>query len=73
VLLKGCNVSAFKDRVLQRLDARGVEYPAEHNVGNVYRAKPALAGFYRSLDPCNQFNAGIGQTSFIASPPRPLP
>jgi D-lactate dehydrogenase len=45
------------------LDARGAEYPAEHNVGHLYRAKPALANFYRELDPCNAFNPGIGQTS----------
>ena len=32
-----------------------------HNVGHVYRAKPPLTAFYRSLDPCNRFNPGIGQ------------
>jgi FAD/FMN-containing dehydrogenase len=45
------------------LDARGAEYPAEHNVGHLYKAKPVLEDFYRSLDPCNSFNPGIGQTS----------
>ena len=30
--------------------------PAEHNVGHLYVAKPALAGFYQSLDPTNTFN-----------------
>jgi D-lactate dehydrogenase len=59
---KGCDMDALKKRLLKWLDERGAEYPAEHNVGHVYQAKPALAGFYRSLDPCNQFNAGIGQT-----------
>jgi D-lactate dehydrogenase (quinone) len=45
------------------LDRRGAEYPAEHNVGHLYAAKPAMARFYRELDPCNQLNPGIGQTS----------
>ena len=45
------------------LDARGAEYPAEHNVGHLYPAKPDLEGFYRELDPTNSFNPGIGQTS----------
>ncbi|MEV4608759.1 hypothetical protein ACI3K0_29225 [Rhizobium sp. ZW T2_16] len=31
-------------------------------VGHIYRAKPALAGHYRSLDPTNSFNPGIGKT-----------
>jgi D-lactate dehydrogenase len=45
------------------LDQRGAEYPAEHNVGHLYKAKPELAGFYRKLDPSNSLNPGIGQTS----------
>lgn len=45
------------------LDERGAEYPAEHNVGHLYDAKPELKAFYRGLDPCNQFNPGIGRTS----------
>jgi D-lactate dehydrogenase (quinone) len=60
---KGCDVARLKDQLLDLLDKRGAQYPAEHNVGHLYRAKPALADFYRSLDPCNQFNPGIGQTS----------
>lgn len=66
VLRKGCDIEALKRRLLQLLDERGAEYPAEHNVGHLYRAKAALAEFYRRLDPCNQFNPGIGQTSKIA-------
>jgi D-lactate dehydrogenase len=31
------------------LDARRAEYPAEHNVGHLYIAKPALANFYQKL------------------------
>lgn len=61
VVRKGGDTSALKRHLLRWYDARGAEYPAEHNVGHLYRAKPALAGFYRDLDPCNQFNPGIGQ------------
>lgn len=48
--------------ILELLDARGAEYPAEHNVGHLYAAKPALTDFYRRLDPTNSFNPGIGCT-----------
>jgi D-lactate dehydrogenase (quinone) len=48
------------------LDARGAEYPAEHNVGHLYFAKSALASHYRNLDPSNSFNPGIGHTSKCA-------
>jgi D-lactate dehydrogenase len=59
----GTDAHALEQRMLPLLDARGAEYPAEHNVGHLYRAKPVLADFYRSLDPRNMFNPGIGQTS----------
>ena len=42
---------------------RSANYPAEHNVGHLHEAKPELAQFYRDLDPCSRFDAGIGQTS----------
>lgn len=54
---------ALKKQMLALLDARGAEYPAEHNVGHLYAAKPALADHYKSLDPTNSFNPGIGKTS----------
>lgn len=60
---KGGDVGAIKQRLLELLDTRGAEYPAEHNVGHLYAAKPALAAFYRELDPTNTFNPGIGKTS----------
>jgi len=63
---KGCDTVALEHRLWKLLDSRGAEYPAEHNVGHLYHAKPVLAEFYRSLDPCNQFNPGIGQTSRYA-------
>jgi D-lactate dehydrogenase (quinone) len=66
VLRKGADSLAIKQRLCDLFDRRGVEYPAEHNVGHLYAAKPALAEFYRNLDPCNQFNPGIGQTSKLA-------
>lgn len=63
IVRKGVDPLAVEHRLWDLLDARGAEYPAEHNVGHLYRAKPSLAGFYRALDPTNTFNPGIGQTS----------
>jgi D-lactate dehydrogenase (quinone) len=63
VLKKGTDAAAIKARMLEILDARGAEYPAEHNVGQIYRAKSSLADHYRALDPTNSFNPGIGKTS----------
>jgi D-lactate dehydrogenase len=61
VVRKGTDVHGFEAQLLRVLDARGAEYPAEHNVGHLYPAKPALADFYRALDPSNRMNPGIGQ------------
>jgi len=61
LIRKGADVASVKTRMLARLDARRAEYPAEHNVGHVYKAKDTLARFYQALDPCNVFNPGIGQ------------
>ena len=63
VIAKGHDPTAIKHEMLRLLDQRGAEYPAEHNVGHLYRAKASLVSFYRSLDPCNQLNPGIGETS----------
>ncbi|MFW5431357.1 MAG: D-lactate dehydrogenase [Methylophilaceae bacterium] len=63
VLKKGVDATALKQKILDSFDARGAEYPAEHNVGHEYNAKPALKKFYRKLDPTNTFNPGIGKTS----------
>ncbi|MNY67983.1 D-lactate dehydrogenase [compost metagenome] len=49
--------------MLEILNQRGAEYPAEHNVGHLYTAKPDLQAFYRSADPTNSFNPGLGKTS----------
>ncbi|MFT4021905.1 MAG: D-lactate dehydrogenase, partial [Acinetobacter sp.] len=53
----------MEHQMWELLDRRGAEYPAEHNVGHLYRAKPALKQHYVRLDPTNTFNVGIGQTS----------
>ncbi|WP_299474942.1 D-lactate dehydrogenase [uncultured Roseibium sp.] len=63
VVKKGCDPKKLKARLLEILDQRGAEYPAEHNVGHIYTAKPALANHYQSLDPTNSFNPGIGKMS----------
>ncbi|MDO6414227.1 D-lactate dehydrogenase [Sphingomonas sp. BIUV-7] len=58
---------AFEHAMLKLLDQRGAEYPAEHNVGHLYPAKPALEAHYRALDPTNSLNPGIGRTSKLAN------
>lgn len=63
VVDKGVDPLAVEHDMWRLLDQRGAEYPAEHNVGHLYPAKPALAAHYRALDPCNCFNPGIGKTS----------
>ncbi|WP_333834936.1 D-lactate dehydrogenase [Rubrimonas sp.] len=63
IVRKGADAYALKQAMLALLDRRGAEYPAEHNVGHLYEAKPALRAFYEALDPTNSFNPGIGKTS----------
>ncbi len=63
IVWKGTDIHSFETELLRLLDGRGAEYPAEHNVGHLYPAKPALAAFYRTLDPSNRMNPGIGQMS----------
>jgi D-lactate dehydrogenase (quinone) len=60
---KGHNTLALEHKMWRLLDARGAQFPAEHNFGHLYRAKPALINHYKNLDPCNCFNPGIGRTS----------
>jgi D-lactate dehydrogenase len=66
VVTKGTNCLAVEERIWELLDRRGAEYPAEHNVGHLYRAKPTLLAHYQALDPCNAFNPGIGRTTKCA-------
>ncbi len=63
ILKKGSDAKHVKEMMLKRLSERGAKYPAEHNVGHLYEAEPDLQNFYKSLDPTNTFNPGIGQTS----------
>lgn len=63
IVAKGNDCQAIEEQMCELLDGRGAEYPAEHNVGHLYHATPALVEHYRSLDPCNAFNPGIGRTT----------
>ena len=63
IVAKGNDCLAIEEQMWEFLDQRGAEYPAEHNVGHLYHAKPALVQHYRTLDPCNAFNPGIGRTT----------
>ena len=63
VVAKGEDPIKVEHSMWALLDQRGAEYPAEHNVGHLYDAKPALQAQYQALDPCNCFNPGIGKTS----------
>ncbi len=63
VVRPGVDPNVVKAKMLALLDERGAEYPAEHNVGHLYEAKPALREHYEKLDPTNSFNPGIGKTS----------
>nr|WP_208295948.1 D-lactate dehydrogenase [Serratia fonticola] len=63
VVKKGADSHALKEQMLEILNQRGAEYPAEHNVGHLYHAKPDLQAFYQDADPTNSFNPGIGKTS----------
>ena len=63
IVKKGVDSEKLKSELLKIYDKRGAEYPAEHNVGHEYLAKPSLKNFYKELDPLNMFNPGIGRTS----------
>src|SRR5690606_23794892 len=54
IFKKGTDLAVMKAKLLARLDAKGAKYPAEHNVGHLYRAEPALRAFYEKLDPTNK-------------------
>jgi len=63
IVKKGADSKKLKHQMLEILDAKGAEYPAEHNVGHLYIAKPHMKAFYQQADPTNSFNPGIGKTS----------
>ena len=62
ILKKGTNIKDVKENLLKRLDRKSAKYPAEHNVGHMYKADETLQKHYRELDPTNTFNPGIGFT-----------
>lgn len=55
---KGVDAHALKEQMLELLQARGAQYPAEHNVGHLYKAPETLTRFYRENDPTNSMNRG---------------
>jgi len=73
IVKKGCDPRKLKSRMLEILDERGGEYPAEHNVGHLYEAKEGLASFYKKLDPTNSMNPGIGKQSKLKNHARSQP
>ncbi|MEO0416877.1 MAG: D-lactate dehydrogenase, partial [Verrucomicrobiota bacterium] len=60
---KGTDLKEMKRLMLERLDAKGAKYPAEHNFGHLYPADDAVQAHYRKLDPTNTFNPGVGKMS----------
>ena len=63
IVKKGFDCEELEHDMVKLLDKRGAQYPAEHNVGHLYEAKPTLKKFYKALDPTNSFNPGIGKTT----------
>ena len=63
IVAKGHDPIALEHRMWDLLDQRRAAYPAEHNVGHLYKASPAQAAHFKRLDPCNCLNPGIGMTS----------
>tara|TARA_Y100001960_G_C14742311_1_gene863670 strand:- start:5 stop:1705 length:1701 start_codon:yes stop_codon:yes gene_type:complete len=62
IFKKGTDIKKIKTKLLGILDAKKAKYPAEHNVGHMYKADDVLRKFYEDLDPTNTFNPGIGLT-----------
>ena len=63
LIKKGFDVKIIKEKMLKILDRRGARYPAEHNVGHLYKASEEQYKFYMKCDPSNSLNPGIGRTS----------
>ncbi|MEL6958276.1 MAG: D-lactate dehydrogenase [Pseudomonadota bacterium] len=60
---KGHDPKVIKEKLLEILDQRGAIYPAEHNVGHLYKAGTEQAAFFKDCDPTNSLNPGIGKMS----------
>jgi D-lactate dehydrogenase len=63
IVARGHDPVALEHRMLALLDRRRAAYPAEHNVGHLYKGGPAQIAHFRKLDPCNCMNPGIGGAS----------
>ena len=63
VYRKGTDLERMKTLMLERLEAKGAKFPAEHNVGHQYEAEDVVTRFHQALDPTNTFNPGIGKTT----------
>ncbi|GAJ96551.1 D-lactate dehydrogenase [Rhizobium rhizogenes] len=63
IIGKNADWQQVEHQMLAILHQRGAKYPAEHNVGHLYKAERAVVSHYHELDPCNCFNPGIGSTS----------
>lgn len=63
VVKKGEDPMSVEHAMWPLLDQRGARYPAEHNVGHLYNAPLSMQAHYKSLDPCNCMNPGIGRTT----------
>lgn len=63
VAKKGVDTVELKKQMTKLLTDRGASIPAEHNYGRLYHAPESLEEHYKELDPCNVFNAGVGNTS----------
>ncbi|MCV5597558.1 D-lactate dehydrogenase, partial [Escherichia coli] len=50
IVKKGVDAHALKEQMLELLRQRGAQYPAEHNVGDLYKAPENLARFYQEND-----------------------
>lgn len=60
---KGADWLEVERGLVRHFAELGAEVPSEHNVGHMYVAKDALVRHYRSLDPTNSMNPGIGGAS----------
>ncbi len=49
---------ALKEQMLELLQQRGAQYPAEHNVGHLYKAPETLQKFYRENGSDQQHESG---------------
>tara|TARA_Y100001968_G_C19450798_1_gene768443 strand:+ start:3248 stop:4948 length:1701 start_codon:yes stop_codon:yes gene_type:complete len=57
------DANKVKEIILEKFDNINAKYPAEHNVGHLYKADENLSAHYKRLDPTNTFNSGIGRMS----------